>query len=190
MVPVGACVVGAISRGMGATNLPGVHKILCMLDALRHSQTGSVIYRQVERMLDDVVDNQHVVERACVALVNQLLNAYLSHLKDGSPLQVQIRLLQARLQPPLTAGDLEVLRDYIELYASQIEAIRNLDSGLFQNAVNPLLESFGINGGSHRHTGTGDACTATAAAHRAGLCRSQTVRRTGSNSTSRSVANH
>ena len=134
---------------MGATNLhgieaAGVHKILCMLDALRHSQTGSVIYRQVERMLDDVVDNQHVVERACVTLVNQLLDAYLSHLRDGSPLQVQIRLLQARLQPPLTAGDLETLRDYVELYASQIEAIRNLDSGLFQNAVNPLLESFGI----------------------------------------------
>ncbi|TCK18917.1 diguanylate cyclase (GGDEF)-like protein [Thiogranum longum] len=134
---------------MGATNLSGieaagVHKILSMLDALRHSQTGSVIYRQVERMLDDVVDNQHVVERAYVTLINQLLSAYLNHLREGSPLQVQVRLLQARLQPPLTAGDLEILRDYVELYATQIEAIRNLDSGLFQNAVNPLLESFGI----------------------------------------------
>ncbi len=134
---------------MGATNLSGieaagVHKILSMLDALRHSQTGSVIYRQVERMLEDVVDSQQVVERAYVTLIDQLLNAYLNHLKEGSPLQVQVRLLQARLQPPLTAGDLEILRDYIELYATQIEAIRNLDSGLFQSAVNPLLESFGI----------------------------------------------
>ena len=134
---------------MGVTNLngieaAGVHKILCMLDALRHSQTGSVIYRQVERMLDDVVDSQQVVERAYVTLINQLLDAYLNHLKDGSPLQVQVRLLQARLQPPLTAGDLDTLRDYIELYSSQVEAIRNLDSSLFQNAVNPLLQSFGI----------------------------------------------
>lgn len=134
---------------MGATNLngieaAGVHKILCMLDALRHSQTGSVIYRQVERMLDDVVDSQQVVERAYVTLISQLLDAYLNHLRDGSPLQVQVRLLQARLQPPLTAGDLETLRDYVELYASQVEAIRNLDSSLFQTAVNPLLQSFGI----------------------------------------------
>jgi diguanylate cyclase (GGDEF)-like protein len=134
---------------MGATNLSGieaagVRKILCMLDALRHSPTGSVIYRQVERMLDDVIENQHVVERAYVTLINQLLDAYLNHLRDGSPLQVQIRLLQARLQPPLTAGDLETLRDYVDLYASQIEAIRSLDSGVFQSAVNPLLESFGI----------------------------------------------
>ncbi|VAW75816.1 diguanylate cyclase/phosphodiesterase (GGDEF & EAL domains) with PAS/PAC sensor(s) [hydrothermal vent metagenome] len=134
---------------MGVSNLTGieaagVHKILCMLDALRHSQTGSVIYRQVERMLDDVVDNQQVVERAYVTLINQLLDAYLNHLRDGSPLQVQVRLLQARLQPPLTAGDLDTLRDYVELYASQVEATRNLDSSLFQSAVNPLLESFGI----------------------------------------------
>jgi len=134
---------------MGARNLSGieaagVHKILCMLDTLRHSQTGSVIYRQVERMLDDVVDSQQVIERAYVTLINQLLDAYLSHLRDGSPLQVQVRLLQARLQPPLTAGDLETLRDYIELYASQVGAIRSLDSSLFQNAVNPLLQSFGI----------------------------------------------
>ena len=144
---------------MGATNLngieaAGVHKILRMLDALRHSQTGSVIYRQVERMLDDVVNSQQVVERAYVTLISQLLDAYLNHLKDGSPLQVQVRLLQARLQPPLTAGDLETLRDYIELYASQIEAIRSLDSNLFQNAVNPLLQSFGIIDGPPPESGT------------------------------------
>ena len=141
--------MGVSVKGMGATNLngieaAGVHKILSMLDALRHSQTGSVIYRQVERMLDDVVESQHTVERAYVTLIDQLLNAYLNHLREGSPLQVQIRLLQARLRPPLTANDLETLRDYVELYATQIEAIRNLDSGLFQNAVNPLLEAFGV----------------------------------------------
>ena len=42
---------------MGAANLngvdaTGVHKILCLLDALRHSQTGSVIYRQAVRLSD------------------------------------------------------------------------------------------------------------------------------------------
>jgi diguanylate cyclase len=134
---------------MGAANLngvdaTGVHKILCLLDALRHSQTGSVIYRQVERMLEDVLSDQQTVERACMTLVNQLLNAYIGHLRDGSPQLVQVRLLQARLQPPLTASDLETLRDYVELYASQIEALQQLDSDVFEDAVEPLLQSFGI----------------------------------------------
>jgi len=134
---------------MGSTDLrgierAGVHKILCLLDALRHSQTGAVIYRQVERMLDDVLSGQNTVELAYVGLINQLLGAYLGHLHEGSPLQVQVRLLQARLQPPLTAADLETLRDYVELYSSQIEALKQLDSDLFKAAVEPLLASFGM----------------------------------------------
>lgn len=134
---------------MGSTDLrgierAGVHKILCLLDALRHSQTGAVIYRQVERMLDDVLSGQKTVELAYVGLINQLLGAYLGHLREGSPLQIQVRLLQARLQPPLTPADLETLRDYVELCASQIEALKQLDSDVFQTAVEPLLAAFGI----------------------------------------------
>ena len=134
---------------MGSTDLrriegAGVRKILRLLDALRQSRTGAVIYRQVERMLDDVVSSQETVELVYVGLINQLLAAYLGHLREGSPLQVQVRLLQARLQPPLAAADLDALRDYVELYSSQIEALGQLDSELFQTAVEPLLAAFGI----------------------------------------------
>ena len=128
-------------HGLEAT---GVHKILCLLDALRHSKTGAVIYRQVERMLEDLLESHQTVEKAYLTLVTQLLDAYLGHLRDGSPMQVQVRLLQARLQPPLTTSDLAVLSDYVELYASQIEAVKQLDSEMFRQAVEPLLSSFGI----------------------------------------------
>ncbi|MGI9321688.1 MAG: GGDEF domain-containing protein, partial [Thiogranum sp.] len=121
-----------------------MHKILCLLEALRQSRTGAVIYHQVERMLDDVLSGQKTVELAYVSLINQLLGAYLGHLHGGSPLKVQVRLLQARLQPPLTVADLEALRDYVDLYSSQIEALKQLDSDLFQTAVEPLLAAFGI----------------------------------------------
>ena len=134
---------------MGSLNLnraegAGAQKILCLLDALRGSQTGSAIYRQVERMLDDVVSSRQTAERAYIALINQLLDAYLAHLRGGSPLQVQIRLLKARLQPPLTAADLSALADYVERYSGQIEALQQLDIGLVEDAVSPLLQSFGI----------------------------------------------
>ena len=134
---------------MGAHNHDGVEagnirKVLRLLDALRHSQTGNVIYRQIERLLDDVANNHQLVERAYATLINQLLAAYLHHLRAGSPLQVQVRLLQARLQPPLSPADLDTLRDYVDLYANQIRALQNMDSGVFQDAVNPLLQAFGI----------------------------------------------
>jgi diguanylate cyclase (GGDEF)-like protein len=134
---------------MGSLNLDGAQgagaqKILGLLDALQGSQTGSAIYSQVERMLDDVVSSRKTAERAYIALINQLLDAYQAHLREGSPLQVQIRLLKARLQPPLTATDLLALSDYVEHYSTQIEALQRLDLGLFEDAVGPLLQSFGI----------------------------------------------
>lgn len=134
---------------MGAKNFEGVEvagvsKVLRLLDALRHSQAGNVIYRQVERLLEDMADSQLTVERAYVTAINQLLNAYLHHLHEGSPLQIQVRLLQARLQPPMTAADMNTLRDYVDLYARQIESLDTIDVGLFKDAINPLLESFGI----------------------------------------------
>ena len=127
-----------------AIEAAGVQKVLRLLDAVRRSPTGAVIYRQVERMLQDVLKSQQTTERIYITLINQLLDAYIGHLREGSPLHVQIRLLQARLQPPLPAGDLEVLRDYVDQYANQIGALKQLDSSLFETAVEPLLAAFGI----------------------------------------------
>ena len=127
-----------------AIEAAGVQKVLCLLDAVRRSPTGAVIYRQVERMLQDVLKSQQTTEHIYITLINQLLDAYIGHLREGSPLHVQIRLLQARLQPPLPAGDLEVLRDYVDQYANQIGALKQLDSSLFETAVEPLLAAFGI----------------------------------------------
>lgn len=127
--------------GMDAS---GVGKVLSLLAALRHSAGGNVLYRQIERLLDDVSLSQQTLERAYVAAINQLLNAFARHLRDGSPLQLQVRLLQARLQPPMTAADIATLRDYVDLYARQIEAMGNIDASVFEQAIKPLLESFGI----------------------------------------------
>jgi len=125
----------------------GTHKILCLLEALRQSPSGAIIYRQVERMLGDLVDDHEGVERAYLLLIDQLLEAYVGHLRPGSPLQVQIRMLQTRLRPPLTAADLSILRSYVETYASQIESSTDVDAEVFRDAVAPLLSSFGISEG-------------------------------------------
>lgn len=133
--------MGASFHGLEAA---GLHKVLSLLDPLRQSPTGAVIYRQVERMLEDLVDNHQGAEQAYLILINRLLEAYAAHLRPGSPMQAQVRMLQARLQPPLTSMDMEALRDYVELYASQITSFRELDTDLFEKAVEPLLAAFGI----------------------------------------------
>ncbi|MEJ2685749.1 MAG: GGDEF domain-containing protein [Gammaproteobacteria bacterium] len=118
-----------------------VRKVLRMLEALRHTESGSVIYRQVERMLDEVVGGHRQLEQAYVDLIDLLLDAFCRQLPVGSPLQVQVKLLQARLEPPLTLSDLAALRSYVEVYGDQL---RQVDSNLLEEAVAPLLQSFGI----------------------------------------------
>lgn len=134
---------------MGAATFRGIetssmHKVLCLLDPLRQSPTGAVIYRQVERMLEDLTGDQQSVEQAYVVLINQLLEAYAAHLRAGSSAALQVKLLQARLLPPLTTADMTVLREYVELYADQIESLGQLNLDVFEPAVEPLLAAFGI----------------------------------------------
>jgi diguanylate cyclase len=125
----------------------GAQKVLRLLDALRLSPTGSAIYRQVEAMLEDAVRSRQTTETAYVGLIQQLLNAYCTHLREGSALQVEIRLLQARLQPPLSSLELAALAEYVDRYAGQIAALPDLDSELFEAAIEPVLRCFGVSGG-------------------------------------------
>jgi diguanylate cyclase (GGDEF)-like protein len=134
---------------MGAARFQGQeasdrHKILCLLDALRQSTTGAVLYREVERMLGDLLRDQRDVEQAYLALIGQLLEAYAGHLRAGSPLHLELRLLQLRLQPPVSASDMATLREYVERYAVQIASTDRMDYEAFRLAVEPLLKAFGI----------------------------------------------
>jgi diguanylate cyclase (GGDEF)-like protein len=121
-----------------------VRKVLRLLDALRQSQAGGVIYRQVERMLDELVSSNQQIQQAYASLAGALLDTYAEHLHKGSPLQVQVKLLRMRLQPPLSVDDLQALRHYIDVYNDQIAQLQNFNQEVFAQAVRPLLQAFGI----------------------------------------------
>ena len=77
-----------------------VHKILCLLDALRHSNTGAVIYRQVERMA--------VIGLAAGSIPKQYVRVFPNVQVDGIELD---------------AGIVEAGYDYFELADEQINVI-------------------------------------------------------------------
>ncbi|WP_297527416.1 GGDEF domain-containing protein [Thiohalobacter sp.] len=119
-------------------------KLLRLLDALRQSPAGAVIYRQVERMLREMTETHLGVQQAYAGIANSLLDVYAQHLHPGSPLQVQVKLLAGRLQPPLSLPDLHALRDYIDVYADQISRLDRVQESTLRDAVRPLLAAFGI----------------------------------------------
>lgn len=122
-------------------------KVLRLLEALRQSPAGGVIYRQVERMLDELVASNHDIQVAYAEIAGTLLDAYAEHLHKGSPLQVQVKLLRTRLQPPLSVADLLALRQYVDLYQEQIGHLQQFDPDVFAQAVQPLLQAYGLDEG-------------------------------------------
>lgn len=122
----------------------GVRKLLHLVDSLRTTPAGSMIYRQVEGMLDDIASTHLRAEIAYSGFVNLLLDAFTAHLTPGSPEYVQVKLLQARLEPPLTHTELNTLNEFVGQCSEQIRHARNLDSSVMRQAISPLLAAFGI----------------------------------------------
>jgi diguanylate cyclase (GGDEF)-like protein len=122
----------------------GVRKLLQLLGSLRDSPGGTVIYRQVECMLDDIVSSHLKSEMAYAGFVNVLLDSFAANLAPGSSPYLQIKLLQARMQPPLTSTELASLEQFIEQCSEQIRSGEERDSSVMLAAVSPLLAAFGI----------------------------------------------
>lgn len=119
-------------------------KLLRLLGSLRDTPAGSVIYRQVEGMLEDLAARHLEAEMAYAGFVNVLLDSFALHLTRGSSRYLQIKLLQARLQPPLTPSELAILGDFVHDCAGQLQTSSDLDAGVMASAVQPLLAAFGI----------------------------------------------
>ena len=122
----------------------GGSKLLYLIDSLRATPAGNLIYRQAEGMLDDIASSHLRSEIAYAGFVNVLLESFTAHLTPGSMFYVQIRLLQARLQPPLTSTELDVLSDFIKQCGEQIRGAGELQPSVMLDAISPLLASFGI----------------------------------------------
>jgi len=134
----------ASTNRLEVTDPGGVRKLLYLIDSLRATPAGNLIYRQAEGMLDDIASSHLRSEMAYAGFVNVLLDAFNAHLTPGSTSCVQIKLLQARLQPPLTLTELDTLGDFINQCGDQIRNAGELPTSIMLDAINPLLAAFGI----------------------------------------------
>ncbi|MDX2456104.1 MAG: GGDEF domain-containing protein [Gammaproteobacteria bacterium] len=136
--------VASTSRLEVMTDPGGMHKLLYLIDSLRATPAGNLIYRQAEGMLDDITSSYLRSEMAYAGFVNVLLDAFNAHLTPGSSSYVQIKLLQARLQPPLTPTELDILSAFINQCGDQVLNADELPASIMVDAIKPLLASFGI----------------------------------------------
>ena len=91
-------------------------KILRLLDSLKRSEGGASIYNYIETVIRETEATCHQVEHAYANVLTLLLDTLAQQLPDGSSLQVQLKLLELRLLPPLAPADLKNLQDFLNLH--------------------------------------------------------------------------
>ena len=117
----------------------GLRKALYVLEVIKSLPAGEVIYQQVEHILTDFQHHQEQIERTYHAVSHALLDAYLQHLNDESPLAVQVKLMQRRLQPPIWPSDLEMISAQVELYADHLLSMKSLDEEKIKESLSTIL---------------------------------------------------
>ncbi|MEJ2564614.1 MAG: diguanylate cyclase [Gammaproteobacteria bacterium] len=128
-------------------------KILRLLDSLKRSEGGASIYNYIEQVIRETETTCHQVEHAYANVLTLLLDTLAKQLPDGSPLQVQLKLLELRLLPPLAPADLRNLQDFMTLHSDTFAHGAEEAGDIIEHALSPLLSSFKIREAAARPAG-------------------------------------
>lgn len=117
----------------------GTKKVLELLEALNHSDSGKIIYQQVEQILRGSDHAQDKLVRGSLAVAQVLINAYRKSLPKNSLLYLELKLVQKRLYPPISLSELAVLHRYLRNATKLISEVTSYDENIFAQALSPLL---------------------------------------------------
>ena len=130
------------------TTVPAIsaaaQRVLLILDELKASRAGAIVYQQVERILKESEQDHAERDQIFRYWLSSLLNAYSQHLKQDTPLYVQTRLIQKQLQHPTALADLKSLGRYIDMYTMHSERLPDYDPAVLQKAIQPLLAYYAV----------------------------------------------
>ena len=119
-------------------------RVLLILDELKASRAGAIVYQQVERILKESEQDHAEREQVFRYWLSSLLSAYSQHLKQDTPLYVQTRLIQKQLQHPTALTELKSLRRYIDMYTMHSARLQDYDHAVLQKAIQPLLAYYAV----------------------------------------------
>ena len=119
----------------------GTDKVLDLLENLKKSQAGNIIYQQIEHVLRASDHTQDKIIRGYAAVAQVLINAYRKSLPKQSMLYFELKLIQKRLNPPVTISELAILHSYLHKATKLINEVSELDDEEFYDVFSPFLTS-------------------------------------------------
>lgn len=118
----------------------GFEKLLVLLEGLKQSPSGSVLYQQIERLVDETEHTQSTITRAYASLVLTLIETYRVQLPRDSRLCLELQIVQKRLTPPVSLSEMASLQNYLKNVAAILGRIGSVDEDMLREALSPLLD--------------------------------------------------
>lgn len=117
-------------------------RILNLLDDLKSSTAGTVLYQHVERMLLEMDLEHSEREKVLRFWLRSLLDVYSKHLKPGSTMHLHVKMLQKQLQLPQSRQELMQLKKHMDMYAMHIARMEVIDEAVLRRALEPVLSYY------------------------------------------------
>lgn len=92
----------------------GVNKALSVLEGLKRSEQGRMLFGHLERLLTNNEATRFEIQRSYAAMISLVLEAYTKHLHHDSPLRIHLDALFVRFLPPLSEAELVALKEFIK----------------------------------------------------------------------------
>ena len=115
-------------------------KVLVLLENIKSTEAGNVVFDHVAGMLKEVDERDSEVEQKYAAMLGILLDVFASHLGQNEALQMQIKMVQQRLAPPVSSSEINLLEQYIKQLS---EGLAHVDLTLEEDQVSQISLTVG-----------------------------------------------
>ena len=122
-------------QGYGADN------VLRLLEPLRQTQSGNLIYKHVSHAVGEMERNQQKIALGYAAVLHNFINAVRKQLPRSALLNQELKLIQLRLQPPITITELASIQAYLKNALQLVSTVTGEDDRFWQNALQSLMET-------------------------------------------------
>ncbi|MDH5378456.1 MAG: diguanylate cyclase [Gammaproteobacteria bacterium] len=122
-----------------AFDCKALDKLLRLLEPLNQSTAGKVLYRQAHQILLESQLTQDKVLRGYAAIVQLLLQSFKHMLPKNSEQQLELNLIQQRLQPPVSMADLGTLQQFVKKAMPLVKQINEEEQRNLRTALGPMF---------------------------------------------------
>ncbi len=115
--------------------------VLRLLSPLKESQNGIVIYRHVAHAMQEMERAQNKICFGYATVLHNIIKAMRNQLPKQSLLNLELKLIQQRLAPPITITELASIQEYLKKSISLMCELVTPDEKAWLEVLSPLVDS-------------------------------------------------